>query len=1183
MANGTALSNYNTSNLLYGDGLIQQDTGNLQVFIGGGSINFNSEYLSLSPGVSIGSNDFTVEGWFNFSNTSIVMPLVGTVYGTASGQFTLYLVPGAPSFMQLQAAAGGSVLWTIPSLTTNTWYNIVLERSTSNYAAWLNGTKLTQQANPDIQLNPPFSFTNSVNAIGAFGSSGGPNKYEGYLTNVRISLSTIYNYTLSTIPVPTTNYSLATSTNVLLNVLTGSNYLTDTAGLQTISKVGNPIYSSLTPFIKFNDVGRIMGSTGPTGIQGSRGPTGTQGSTGPTGTQGSTGPTGTQGSTGQGATGETGATGAIGPTGLVGPTGSSVGANVIYTDSFFATNMFSPPPTIVYEPFISRSTEIFLPFQYPSQINAAFTTYWLPAIVSINAKLSTNAYAITQSTILGNVSSIGYIYQHQGDTPVTGIVLSKVAGTSGIQGRIFPDGSTRSSFVFYDTNLGAMTTAAKNQIIMWYANYGIGSNVAVSTFNVFVDPGPPSAPRNVAAASVANTTLTLNYIAPQSNDIIDQYTTATITNYYISGTGTVNGLRYGAIASNVIGPVNNGTNLSYAASSLYPDSVYTWSVYARNSAGLTGEASTITGISTLAMAPSANLSGSLSFPARYYNYGSIVNLATNTAGITNLVNSSADWTSANFLVPIHTSNARGSTGANLMGLSTFVSGAATIVGPSVQYAGFPVTAPATQLQSNIQLSTIRISDNYTITSQQGFYLNTSTNLTVKSGLFANSAVQYGISTLAFQSSLSGHQGSAYFNFYYDNIIGNPTVSSLQFSFNGTPLSYQVSGVYVLYGTPQFNMTTYASNMGNYFYSSPLLTFSNLIGAITNVSTEITIANVKLGSNAGGLFSSTIGISSVITSAALTTQFTSTITMRAVANNPNGQSAALFATNLGSIVDGPSYTLMSTTLPGSIPVLASNGTLAIGFRVWSAPVQANNVPYFTTANSTITYAQIPYDNSWDITSSSAGPLNYNVSTEVQVFNGAFRSRGSQTLGYINYTNFYYTNTLQNTVNYSGISATGYRYATFVWYAASNTVSLYNTLAFTLNTTSPTPTIDPIFGTASVGLNGPKILLFYRIEDSNSLFADSSSYPTSCWIDGNSATGTLGQLTSANYYQNPGNAGTYGGLIPNVVNSGSPTNTTFNVAIPTFTASNSSVVRIYCRIGLPMDTDFSFKYVSASLRY
>ena len=75
----------------------------------------------------------------------------------------------------------------------------------------------------------------------------------------------------------------------------------------------------------WNDVGQLVGPTGPTGAQGVAGPTGAQGvagPTGPTGIQGDVGPTGPTGIQGDvGITGPTGPTGAQGVAGPTGPTG----------------------------------------------------------------------------------------------------------------------------------------------------------------------------------------------------------------------------------------------------------------------------------------------------------------------------------------------------------------------------------------------------------------------------------------------------------------------------------------------------------------------------------------------------------------------------------------------------------------------------------------------------------------------------------------------------------------------------------------------------------------------------------------------------------------------------------------------------------------------------------------------
>jgi hypothetical protein len=519
-----------------------------------------------------------------------------------------------------------------------------------------------------------------------------------------------------------------------------------------------------------------------------------------------------------------------------------------------------------------------------------------------------------------------------------------------------------------------------------------------------------------------------------------------------------------------------------------------------------------------------------------------------------------------------------------MSLSTFVSGAATLTGPSVQYSGFPSTLQAAQTANFLTLSTITVLDNYTTpTSWQGFYLNSSNTITINNGFFNNSRTIYTLSTIQNQSGIQ--TGSAAFQFYYDTTLGIPSISTLSISFSSIT-TYQVSGVYVLYGTPSFNINTTLSNMGNYFYSSPLLTFVNTIGSVANLGSQTNLTGITAGYDAVlGQLSSMVSISSFINSASLVNQFTSSISLNLSANNITGVTSVTGASSIKCIVDGPSYAAVSGQ-PGSIQILLSNGTSALGYRVWSAPVQSNNVPYFTTNASTVTYSQIQYNNNWDISQiSSSTSLVGGVldpSTEVQVFNGAFRSKGTSTItyGYMDYRDFYYTNTVQNGVNYSGISGTGYRYATYVWYAASNTVTLYNKLSFTLNNITPLPTITG--GSALVG--GTKILLFYRIENSNSLLANNVNFPTTCWIDGNGLGSTSLQASGTNFYQYPSNNGTLAGVngpAGGVVNSGG--NTTFNVIVPgTFLASNSNVIRIYCRVGLPMNVDFSFTSISASLR-
>ena len=67
--------------------------------------------------------------------------------------------------------------------------------------------------------------------------------------------------------------------------------------------------------------------------------------------------------------------------------------------------------------------------------------------------VSTNITSISPSTII-NVLSTNYIDYHTGATYITGIVLTKTRGTSGVQSIVFPqDNTARNAFILYETAL----------------------------------------------------------------------------------------------------------------------------------------------------------------------------------------------------------------------------------------------------------------------------------------------------------------------------------------------------------------------------------------------------------------------------------------------------------------------------------------------------------------------------------------------------------------------------------------------------------------------------------------------------------------------------------------------------------------------------------------------------------
>ena len=489
-----------------------------------------------------------------------------------------------------------------------------------------------------------------------------------------------------------------------------------------------------------------------------------------------------------------------------------------------------------------------------------------------------------------------------------------------------------------------------------------------------------------------------------------------------------------------------------------------------------------------------------------------------------------------------------------MTLSVSSSNTSITTGPSISFDGFPATTPSASTLSNMTLTPVSVYDPFTGTIQNtGFYLNSSNTVTLGTGIFVASQTDYTIRVTQSNAAVS----SATFTFQYDTpITTNPTVTSMSFVLNSNYSSW-ISGVRVLAGTPVYTVTTVLSNMGNYYYSSPLLTYSSTPVALSP-SSETNLTNITGVSS--GTFASSITCSNTsITSANLSSTYTNSITMSCVANNMYGSSNGS-ASPLSVLIDGPSVALVYSTLPQTLPSLTS-GVSTIGFRVSSATAGAANVPPFT--NGGTPYANTEYDNTADITTLQ----------EAQVANGTFTTKAAQTFSYSNYTTSYYDATNVNTANYSSISSSGYRYATFAWRITPASPSVYGTLSFILHTTS-TITLS---NTLAYAGSSP-IYLFYRTEDTTSSAPTDAGSLSSAWINGNSTTGT--QVTSGNYFAPSLYTSTPNWGLNSVTVNGT-TSTTFSVKIHPLNITSGMEMRLYCRIGLPMTESFRFATVRATL--
>jgi hypothetical protein len=447
------------------------------------------------------------------------------------------------------------------------------------------------------------------------------------------------------------------------------------------------------------------------------------------------------------------------------------------------------------------------------------------------------------------------------------------------------------------------------------------------------------------------------------------------------------------------------------------------------------------------------------------------------------------------------------------------------------------------------------------------------NMTIQTSQIADGPTLHTVNFNQSFNLVGEASSSGSFSFYYTTPVTSAPNNVILSSFGIASTNFKkISGINVLYSNPQITIDCNASNMGTYFYRTPLLTYTckltNSSGTTVATYNESDLSKVtKSLYYPDNVLKPTIGFNSIFNTNSLVSSYATQLYLSVVANNIFGSSNSVGITQ-NVIVDGPSNTLVST-LAQSIPTL---GTNTAGYRVWSAPSFSNNCPYLTKDNNGTTYYRsIQYNNEWDITSTSTTIGSYNATTELLVSNGLFRTKGTagSSAGYLDYTNSLYN----STIDYSGIPASGLRFATFCWKLGEK-ISGYSNLSFTINSIfSPSKNGDGL-----LTMNNRQIQALYFFQDeSSSIF--SSSVFNSVWIDGNS-TSNIGANLS-NYFDTDNPYSYYNGIDTRqgkgVVISG--TTATINVFIPTNGVNNTTY--LYLRLAIPMDVSISFGNVTATI--
>jgi len=222
------------------------------------------DYLTVpSTGITIGTGDFTVEGWFYFTGVD------GTRYDLFANISGFLLYRYSDNNLSFYTDASGTNKITVSGFTSanygNKWTHIAITRQGGNTKLFLNGTQAGSTFTSDTT-----NYTGSTLYLGRNGSSA--IYYRGYISNFRVVTGTaLYTTTFTPSTAPLTavsGTSLLTCQNSTLkdnstNAFVVTSYgdaqptafspFTQTTSTNTLTSIGSAYFDGSGDFLKIAD------------------------------------------------------------------------------------------------------------------------------------------------------------------------------------------------------------------------------------------------------------------------------------------------------------------------------------------------------------------------------------------------------------------------------------------------------------------------------------------------------------------------------------------------------------------------------------------------------------------------------------------------------------------------------------------------------------------------------------------------------------------------------------------------------------------------------------------------------------------------------------------------------------------------------------------------------------------
>jgi hypothetical protein len=195
-----------------------------------------STYLMMSPGITPGTQPFTIELWLKTGSTV----KGGSIIGNSNAGGSLSFILDNATAMHTDTYGVNATHFTLPTtLQPNTWYHIALVRNGSgNETVWIDGVRSTSGEQSDGR---DYSSTaTGINWAYCTWCVAGSSKFAGErITNLRFLVGTaLYNTASATITVPTPPLTAIANTKLLLLANSAGTMTVDTSGNQTITNNG---------------------------------------------------------------------------------------------------------------------------------------------------------------------------------------------------------------------------------------------------------------------------------------------------------------------------------------------------------------------------------------------------------------------------------------------------------------------------------------------------------------------------------------------------------------------------------------------------------------------------------------------------------------------------------------------------------------------------------------------------------------------------------------------------------------------------------------------------------------------------------------------------------------------------------------------------------------------------------